>query len=160
MSIFYMSSWLTLKKIQLQNYKNYTACSETLGQGINRSRYFWRNLFARAIYCPCVKYLLKGLEFLIHIAIFLLSLKIARTTSKYLKIARTTSKYLKIARTTSKYLKVARTTSACNGFRTSSKAFLTMLRIRVAIFRFFQKSTFWIFWSSFWSVSNVQWCIH
>ena len=41
--------------------KNYTAHPETLGRAINRPRYLWKNLFARAIYHPCTKYSLKGL---------------------------------------------------------------------------------------------------
>ena len=45
MLLFYIS-WLTLKKIQLQNYKNYTACPKV----------FWRNLFAWTIYCLHAKY--------------------------------------------------------------------------------------------------------
>ena len=66
MSLFYISLWLTLKKtsvilqdavlltlsIQLQNYKNYTARLETLGQAINCPHHFWKNLFVWAIYCP------------------------------------------------------------------------------------------------------------
>ena len=35
MSLFYISSWLTLKKIKLKNYKNYTASQKTLGRPIN-----------------------------------------------------------------------------------------------------------------------------
>ena len=58
MSIFYISSWL--KKILLQNYKNYIACLETLGQAINRPHYFWKNLYAQVIYCPRTKYYLKS----------------------------------------------------------------------------------------------------
>ena len=79
MSLFYISSWLTLKKtnvilqdtvqltpsVQLQNYKNYTACLETLGRAINRPHHFWKNLFARVIYRPRTKYSLKGLIFII-----------------------------------------------------------------------------------------------
>ena len=44
--LFYISSWLTLKKILSQNYKNYTARLDTLGWAINH---------------PCTKYSLKGL---------------------------------------------------------------------------------------------------
>ena len=76
MTLFYISSWLTLKKksvilqdtdrltssVQLQNYKNYTARLETLGRAINRLRHFWKNLFAQAIFGPRVKYSLKGLQ--------------------------------------------------------------------------------------------------
>ena len=34
MSLFYISSWLTLKKIKVKNYKNYTASQKT-GRAIN-----------------------------------------------------------------------------------------------------------------------------
>ena len=44
--LFYISSWLTLKKILSQNYKNYTARLDTLGWAINHL---------------CTKYSLKGL---------------------------------------------------------------------------------------------------
>ena len=44
--LFYISSWLTLKKILSQNYKNYTARLDTLGWAINH---------------PCTKYSLRGL---------------------------------------------------------------------------------------------------
>ena len=59
--------------VQLQNYKNYTACLETLGRAINRPPYFWKNLSARAIYHPSAKYSLKGLNYAIlhHIIIIL-----------------------------------------------------------------------------------------
>ena len=55
--------WLTLKKIQLQNYKNYTACPETLGWAINRPCHLWKILFAQAIYRRRTTYLLKGLQY-------------------------------------------------------------------------------------------------
>ena len=75
MSLFYISSWLTLKttrvilqdpiqltlSLQLQNYKNYTACLETLGHAINCLHNFWKNLFAQVINRLHAKYLLKGL---------------------------------------------------------------------------------------------------
>ena len=41
---------LTLS-IQLQNYKNYIARLETLGQAINRPHHFWKNLFAISQTC-------------------------------------------------------------------------------------------------------------
>ena len=47
---------------QLQNYKNYTARLETLGQAINCLHNFWKNLFAQAINRPHAKYLLKHLK--------------------------------------------------------------------------------------------------
>ena len=51
-----------IKKNIITNYKNYTACLETLGQAINPLRYMWKNLFPRAIYHPRSKYSLKGLQ--------------------------------------------------------------------------------------------------
>ena len=53
--LFYISSWLTLQKIQIQNYKYYTACRETLGQAMNCSQCFSlsKNLFAWVIYYLC-----------------------------------------------------------------------------------------------------------
>ena len=45
---------------KLQNYKIYTAHQEALDRTINCLRYFWKNLFAQAIYHP--KSLLKGLS--------------------------------------------------------------------------------------------------
>ena len=51
-------------RIKLQNYKNYTACLETLGRAINRPCHFRKN-FAWAIHRPHTKYSFKGLD---HIA--------------------------------------------------------------------------------------------
>ena len=44
---------------KLQNYKNYTACQETIGRAINHPHYFWKKLFAREIYRLHTKYSLK-----------------------------------------------------------------------------------------------------
>ena len=41
--------------------EHYTARPETLGRAINCPHYLWKNLFARAIYCPRLIYSLKGL---------------------------------------------------------------------------------------------------
>ena len=70
MLLFLHIIWLILKKILLQNYKNYTARPETLGRAINRPHYLWKNLFALAIYRPRAKYSLKVLLMLYWITRF------------------------------------------------------------------------------------------
>ena len=45
-----------------ENYKNYTACPETLGQAINHLHYFLKKVLAWTIYRLRPKYSLKGLE--------------------------------------------------------------------------------------------------
>ena len=51
-----------IKENIITNYKNYTACPETLRQAVNHLCYLWKNLFAQAIYHLHAKYSLKGLH--------------------------------------------------------------------------------------------------
>ena len=62
MSLLLHITVIYIRENTMTELQNYTARPETLARAINRPRYLRKNLFAREIYYPRVKYSLKGLH--------------------------------------------------------------------------------------------------